>query len=238
MAVKTMVFIDGNWLYKSRSAVFAKLNEPNGFEIDYRKLPSVMCEDVANYLNLDVDNVRTVYFGTIPSQRSGFNTGKQNSFYNFLETSCGYETNIHEVDINGSEPRNDESWVVAALSSSLLYYAAVGAYDIAVVLGQDENYAPALRHARLLGKRIQIVGAQTAPDGKGDSAQSQLLAKPKVADFPPIFIENHAEAIRLVREAQMRTCRECGSMEETTWAGPEFFCSKCRSRHRPAEQED
>ena len=79
MAVKTMVFIDGNWLYKSRSAVFAKLNEPNGFEIDYRKLPSVMCEDVANYLNLDVDNVRTVYFGTIPSQRSGFNTGDRKS---------------------------------------------------------------------------------------------------------------------------------------------------------------
>ena len=237
MSIKTMVFVDGNWLYRSRPALFNKLNKPDGFEIDYRRLPKVVCDDVANYIDADLDLVRTAYFGTIPSVRSGFNTGKQNSFYRFLESSCGYETDIHEIDVNGSEPRTDEQWVVAALSASLLYYAAQDAYDIAVVLGDDANYTPSLRRARLLGKRVQIVGVH-AMDGKSVPPSAVYLNE-RVSDFPPIFIEDHAEEVRLVRTAQKRTCRECGRVEETTWAGPEFFCSACRGRHNtaPAEQE-
>ena len=235
MAVKTMVFIDGTWLYKSRSAIFEKLDEPNGFEIDYKKLPGVICEDVANYMDQDVDRVRTLYFGTIPSMRSGFNTGKQNAFYNFLETSCGYDTYIHEVEINGQEPRNDEHWAVAALSASLIYYAAVDAYDIAIVMGEDENYEPALRSARLLGKRIQIVGARHIVNGKPVVQPNAVHLKIRASDFPPIFIEDHAEEMRLVRATQKRVCRECGAEEETTWAGPDFFCSRCRGRRHQGE---
>ena len=235
MAVKTMMFIDGNWLYRRRTALFEKLNEPNGFEIDYKKIPTVIGEELANYMDQDVDLVRTVYFGTIPSQRSGFNTAKQNAFYEFLETSCGYETSIHEVDVIASEPRNDEDWVVAAISSCLMYYAAMQAFDIAIVLGEDGNYEPCFHFARLLGKRIQIVGSRAFADDKRCNA---VYLKRKVSDFPPIFIEDHAEEMRLVRATRKRTCRECGSTEETTWAGPDFFCSKCRNRHRTPDQDD
>lgn len=238
MAVKTMVFIDGSWLYRSRNSIFEKLHEPNGFEIDYKKLPNVICEELANYLNQDVDIVRNYYFGTIPSQRSGFNTGKQSSFYNFLETSCGYETSIHEVEVNGSEPRNDEDWVVSALSSCLLYNVAINAFDIAIVFGDDENYESCFNYARLLGKRIQVVGVRNLVDGVPTTPANAVYLKPKSCDFPTIFIENFAEEIRLVRKTQKRICRECGSEEETTWAGPEFYCSKCRSRHRPSDQGD
>ena len=34
MSAKAMVFIDGGWLYKSRTVLFRKLGEEN-FEIDY-----------------------------------------------------------------------------------------------------------------------------------------------------------------------------------------------------------
>ena len=231
-----MMFIDGNWLYKSRSALFEKLNEPNGFEIDYKKIPSVICEDVANYLDQDVDTVRVAYFGTIPSRRSGFNTSKQDAFYDFLETSCGYDTTIHEIDVNGSEPRNDENWVVAALSSALLYYAAMDAFDIAVILGDDENYEPCFRFARQLGKRIQVVGTRVPAEGRRTLQLNASYRRPKVSDFPPIFIEDHAEEMRLVRATRKRMCRECGEEEETTWAGPDFFCSRCRNRHRSPDQ--
>ena len=80
MAEKAIVFIDGSWLYKCRGSLFDKLGEEN-FEIDYAKLPKVICEDVANALDEDISLVRTMYFGTIPSSRSGFNTSKQYSFY-------------------------------------------------------------------------------------------------------------------------------------------------------------
>jgi len=89
-----------------------------------------------------------------------------------------------------------------------------------------------------LGKRIQIVGVHQLVDGKSITPASAIYLKPKVSDFPPIFIENHAEEIRLVRETQKRICRECGAEEITTWAGPEFYCSHCRSRHRPVDEGD
>ena len=160
MSQKAMVFIDGGWLYRSRTTLFAKLGEEN-FEIDYAKLPKIFCEDVANRLDEDISLVRTNYFGTIPSARSGFNTSKQYAFYDFLERSCGYETEIHEVDVG-----TDENWIKMSLASSLLYYAAQpGAFDIALLIGDDPDYAPVLRRARLFGKRIQVVGAHDA-DGK------------------------------------------------------------------------
>ena len=142
MSQKAMVFIDGGWLYRSRTTLFAKLGEEN-FEIDYAKLPKIFCEDVANRLDEDISLVRTNYFGTIPSARSGFNTSKQYAFYDFLERSCGYETEIHEVDVG-----TDENWIKMSLASSLLYYAAQpGAFDIALLIGDDPDYAPVLRRA-------------------------------------------------------------------------------------------
>ena len=42
MSQKAMVFIDGGWLYRSRTTLFAKLGEEN-FEIDYAKLPKIFC---------------------------------------------------------------------------------------------------------------------------------------------------------------------------------------------------
>ena len=202
MSQKAMVFIDGGWLYRSRTTLFAKLGEEN-FEIDYAKLPKIFCEDVANRLDEDISLVRTNYFGTIPSARSGFNTSKQYAFYDFLERSCGYETEIHEVDVG-----TDENWIKMSLASSLLYYAAQpGAFDIALLIGDDPDYAPVLRRAR-------------------------LASRSRVADFPLLWIDDHASEVRLVRERVTRVCKQCGREEETTWAGPEFFCVACRGRHR------
>lgn len=223
MSLKAMVFIDGGWLYRNRVSLFAKLGEEN-FEIDYAKLPKLICEDVANWLDEDVSLVRTNYFGTIPSQRSGFNTSKQYAFYDFIEKSCGYDTEIHEVEVG-----SDENWIKMALASSLMFYAAQpGAFDVAILVGDDPDYAPALSRVRLFGKRVQIVGAH-APDGKSSTS---LRGRRKVDDFPFLYIDDHAAEVRLVRELVKRVCKHCGNEEETTWAGPEFFCTACRGRYR------
>ncbi len=231
MSLKAMVFIDGGWLYRSRTTLFQKLGEENGFEIDYSKLPRVLCDDVANYLDEDVSLVRTNYFGTIPSARSGFNTSKQYSFYDFLEKNCGYETEIHEVDVGGNE-RSDDSWTKVALTSSLLYYSAIpGAFDMAVIVGDEPEIASAIKRARLLGKRIQVVGLHPQ---QGAKPESSLFGIPRVCDFPPVYLDDHAADVRLVRELRKRVCKLCKREEETTWAGPDFFCSQCRGKYRNA----
>ena len=123
MSAKAMVFIDGGWLYKSRTVLFRKLGEEN-FEIDYAKLPRLLCEDAANYLDEDVGLVRTNYFGTLPSARSSFSSSKQRAFYEFLERSCGYEMEIHEVDVGG-DGGHDDMWIKMALGASLMFNAAM-----------------------------------------------------------------------------------------------------------------
>ena len=228
--MKAMVFIDGAWLYRNRSSIFRKLGEENGCEIDYAKLPRVFCEDVANYLDEDISLVRTNYFGTLPSARSSFSSSKQRAFYDFLERSCGYEMEIHEVDVGG-EGGHDDMWIKIALGASLMFSAAMpGALDVAILIGDDLDYAPVLRRARLFGKRIQLATAHAA-DGTQPALGTSLIWKSRVSDFPPLYIDDHAEEVRLVRESVKRVCKQCGREEVTTWAGPEFFCSSCRGRH-------
>lgn len=226
MAEKAIVFIDGSWLYRCRTALFEKLGEEN-FEIDYSKLPRIICEDVANTLDEDVSLVKTLYFGTIPSSRSGFNTSKQYSFYDFLERACGYDTHIHEVDVGNDDARSSGcSWVEVSMATNLVYYAALPAVmDVAIVIGDSNNLAPALRRVRTLGKRVQLVNI---------SGQNQQTEKTRICDFPPINLDDHAADMKLVRERVTRTCKKCGRDEETTWAGTDFFCSQCRGKFRGA----
>lgn len=231
MALKAMVFIDGGWLYRSRQTLFTKLGEERGFEIDYARLPRLVCDDMANAIDEDVSLVRTLYFGTVPSARSGFNTGKQRAFYDFLEKSCNYDIDIHEVDVGTDGVRQDDTWLRVALSSAMVFYAGQhGAYDAAVIVGDDVNYTPALRRVRMFGKRVQIVSLHGA-DGHPPPVGASLLWKSRVSDFPPLYLDDHAADLRLVRERVKRVCKQCGTEEETTWAGPDFFCSACRDRH-------
>ena len=221
MSEKAIVFIDGSWLYRCRTALFTRLGEDT-FEIDYAKLPKLVCEDVANTLDEDISLVKTLYFGTIPSGRSGFNTSKQYSFYDFLERSCGYDTHIHEVDI-GNEERSSCAWVDVSIATNLVYYAALpSVMDIAIVVGDSTNLAPALRRVRSLGKRVQLVGMSNI----------QMPESSRIRDFPTICLDDHAADVKLVRERVVRTCKKCGQDEETTWAGVDFFCSNCRGRYR------
>ena len=222
MSEKAIVFIDGSWLYRCRGALFDKLGGEN-FEIDYAKLPKLLCEDVANTLDEDISLVRTLYFGTIPSSRSGFNTSKQYSFYDFLERSCGYDVHIHEVDVGNEEIRSSCGWIDVSIATNLVYYAALpSVMDIAIVVGDSVDLAPALRRVRSLGKRVQLVGMSS-----GGSYENH-----RISDFQTIYLDDHAAEIKLVRERIKRTCKKCSQEEETTWAGTDFFCSNCRGRFR------
>lgn len=224
MSEKAIVFIDGSWLYRCRSALFTRLGEDN-FEIDYAKLPKLICEDVANTLDEDISLVKTMYFGTIPSSRSGFNTSKQYSFYDFLERSCGYDTYIHEVDVTNDDSRTSCAWIDVSMATNMVYYAALPAVmDIAIVVGDCAHLTPALKRIRYMGKRVQLVSVNGELSAIGEKA--------RISDFPTINLDDHAAEVKLVRERMRRVCKKCGQEEDTTWAGIDFFCSNCRGRYR------
>jgi DNA-directed RNA polymerase subunit RPC12/RpoP len=227
MAIRAMIFIDGCWLYKGRQALFNRLGE-KGFEVDYKRIPDIIAQSLAEISGQEVDVVRTCYYGTIPVNKLGYNPAKQKVFYDFLGEQCGYEMDITEIDFR-CEPTAmpDAKWVNANLASEMTWFATVpGAYDVAVLVAGDADYIPVLRRVRRLGKRVQLV-AMNAQRNVAITSKL-LLTAPNCFDYPHIYMDEHAVEFRLRRETQTRACMSCGKEEETTWGGDEFFCSECR----------
>lgn len=228
MAIRAMIFVDGAWLYKGRQALFDKLGE-KGFEIDYKRIPDIIAQTLAEITGQEVDIVRTCYYGTLPVNKVGFNPAKQKIFYDFLGEQCGYEMNIADVDFRKEPAAQPESkWVNADLASEMTYLATLpGAYDVAVLVGGDADYVPVLRRIRRLGKRVQLVAMNTS--GRPISSR-MLMTATGCFDFPHLFMDEHAAEFRLKRQAQTRVCMSCGKEEETTWAGEDFYCAECRAK--------
>ena len=224
-----MIFIDGTWLYKARQSIFDALGGKN-CEIDYKRIPDILAQSLAEISGQEVDIVRTCYYGVIPVNKPNFQPGKQQDFYDFLENTCGYEMDIMPLD-NRKDPTAtpDGKWIAANLASEMTFMATVpGAYDVAILVAGDADYIPVLRRIRKLGKRVQLVSVN-APRAKINPAKV-LAGATKCFDFPHLFMDEHANDFHLQRGALRRVCMTCGKEEETSWAGEEFYCAECRAK--------
>ncbi len=230
MSVKAMVFMDGSWFYQSRQTLFSCAEE-EGFEIDYRRMIKLIASTLDAALDLEIDVVRTCYFGSLPMNKLGYNPAKQRVFYSFLADQCGFETDISPFDFRQEAGFGDDRNVGVSLAVRAMRYAAIpGTFDIAVVIGGSAEYKSLLRALRSLGKRTMLVSIHNR-EGSIVSSPT-LLSEPGFLDFPVLYLDEHLPDLRLVRTEQVRVCKQCGASETTTWAGPEFFCSKCREDHR------
>ena len=146
MSVKAMVFVDGSWLYHNRKTI-VNVASTDDFEIDYEKLPHLIAEVLGDKLDIDVDIVRTCYFGVIAINKPGYNPTKQRAFYDYLSERCYFETELHSIDFRQPPTsRLDERCVEIALASSMMYYAAMpGAFDVAVLITGDSDFSPLAR---------------------------------------------------------------------------------------------
>lgn len=230
MPLKTMIFMDGSWFYHSRQTLFTNAGE-DGFEIDYKRMGVLIQNSLFETLDQDVDLVRTCYFGTLPANKPGYNPSKQKVFYSFLAEQCGFETEISQIDFRAEPGTGDDRSVGVSLAVRAMHYAAMpGAFDIAVIIGGSHEYRALSAGLKLLGKRVLLVAIR---NHEGNLVTSPtLLTEPNVSDFPILYLDDHLDELKLVRTEQIRTCKQCGAQEATTWAGPDFFCSKCRDGHR------
>ncbi len=231
MPLKAMVFIDGSWFYHSRQILF-DLKDEKGFEIDYKRLPLLISDWLSEDMTTDVDVVRTFYFGTLPVNKPGYNSAKQRTFYTFLENDCGFDVDVLEVDHKVESGVTDNGRVGVALTAAMLHFAAIpGAYDFGVLVGGSADYLPLLTRVRDgWGRRTSLVTIKNTEQHQTTSPV--LLANTHVADANTLFLDDHIDEIRLIRKAVSRLCKACAQNEVTTWAGVEFYCSKCRSDHR------
>lgn len=207
---KVMVFIDGTWLYHARRTLQGKLPSGEGIEIDYGRLPRVLVSEFAQQLGVtEADHVRTYFFASIPKNydlRDKQEVDAQRDFYNLLKEEFHYETEIFEIDFKGRRlhPKDrrpgdtfvpKEKCVDIALSSALLYYAALPyAYDGAIVVIGDRDYVPVLQYVRRLGKRVMIASVHGHCSPVYDQALEPTDPE-RVRDVDTVFLDDIIEKI-------------------------------------------
>jgi len=237
MALKTMIFIDGSWLFHNKGEIMAAFNDPE-FKINYQSIPEVIARHLEGHTNMAVDVARTCFFGSIPVNKPNFDPTAQQAFYDYLQKDCRFEVEIFEIDFkNQPNYSPQEKCVDIGVATSMMYYAAMpGAMDVAALVAGDYDYMPLLRRVRMMGKRTLLVALRKL--GNVYPTSQRLLYSTDLFDFPPLFLEEHLDEIRLVKEKRIRQCDTCGTEELTDWSGRFFYCQTCRARHREETGRD
>ena len=235
MALKTMIFIDGSWIFHNKAEIVTAFQDPD-FKINYVSIPELIADHISACTHAPVDIVRTCFFGSIPVNKPNFDVTGQQAFYDYLQKDCRFETEIYEIDFKnqvGFSPQ--EKCVDIGVATSMMFYAALpGALDVAVLLAGDFDYMPLLKRVRTMGKRTLLVALRQL--GNVYPTSQKLLNSTDLFDFPPLFLEEHLEKIRLVKEKYPRECLTCGTVELTDWSGRAFYCQTCRDRYRENEK--
>jgi cold shock CspA family protein len=244
---RAMMFIDGTWLYSSRS-LLAESYGARGFEIDFGHLPRVIADAVGRQLgSTEIEVVRTCLFGSYASNydlRDDDAVQRRLGFFRMLREEYHYELEIYPINYFGRrlrktdrdaadafEPR--EKCVDISLATTMLYFAAIPhAYDIAITVLGDRDFMPVLQHVRRLGKRVAIasVRGSCAPVFADPSDEARLK------DFDIIWLDDLLQDLELKYEKHRLECQSPTHKGDlavwtTFWPrkGQKFYCEECRN---------
>jgi uncharacterized LabA/DUF88 family protein/DNA-directed RNA polymerase subunit RPC12/RpoP len=253
--VRCMTFVDGSWLYHNQEMLVKAYGAP--YKIDFSKINVVALKIIRNHLANTLgteapflDLVRTYYYASVPANVHPDDAAKledQRKFYTMLSESLGFDLMLHEIDFRGHymamqdrlEKESDtnfmpkERTVDMALGVSMLYLAAIDAYDIAIAVLGDADYQPALDRVRQLGKRILMFTIE------GSAAYDYLYPRPNVryCDFPVVRFQDHLRELRLTpkqdrdRVVYQYACAKCGKEFYSTYKAPprqNMYCDEHR----------
>ena len=154
--MRVALFFDGKNFYTA----FRK-DYPSS-DIDYNALAAWLTSEVSG----DEGEFAGAYYYT------GYNLSDQDvssafgSFLDGLELQTGYfvrrEPRVHRTttcrQCGSTEEYSTEKRVDTRLVADMIHYAAVDAYDAAVLLSGDQDFVPAVEAANALGKRVYIAG--------------------------------------------------------------------------------
>lgn len=204
MAVRTMMFIDGTWLAVTANRMADQLGYAKrvGGPLRFGALPLLCAEHVARQLPSGdpLDVVRTHYFASIATNYDPVDDDavqRRSEFFDALRRQHRYEVYRYDIDYRGGrvrraqrpdeqtyEPR--EKAVDVGLATALLEMTALSAFDIAIVVGGDRDFVPALQAVRRLGKRVAIVSARGSCPREFYDPNDPL----RLRDFDPIWLDD------------------------------------------------
>ena len=189
--LRTMVFIDGSWLYysfhgrRSNCPVTRAYGEGWEYEysIDYDRLPQLISQQLHREL-LDrfasrrfVEVVRTVVFSSMRADTDRFSPRVK-----MFEDMQRANFDVHLSTTVGHQ----EKCIDIALAVEMMHYASLpGAYDVAVLITGDKDFIPALSRIRTKGKRVALCSMRNC------CSQDLLDPSAHVRDFAPVWLDDH-----------------------------------------------
>ena len=246
MTAKTMLFIDGTWLYSNTPRLSEAYGQPD-FRLHFGKLPQVLAEEMGKELGAAaVDVVRTYLFGSYASNydfRDDDAVQRRRDFFEMLREEYHYEVETYPINFMGRRLRKadrdpadtfepKEKCVDISLATSMLFYAAIPyAYDIAIAVIGDQDFKPVLQHVRRLGKRVAIASVK----GSCAPEYADPRDEARVKDFDIIWLDDLLHKLELKYERHLLQCESpIHKGKREVWTtfhprkGQRFFCDLCR----------
>jgi len=178
---KTIMFIDNSNIFQNLRCI-----RP-GYRIDYKKLHKKIQE---------LGEIWETYF--FAAEREGAPRDTQTAFFDVLRKELGYNIVLASLKVKiiscrkCGEPHEVylEKGVDMSLVSKFLTLLYNNAFDTAILVTGDGDYADMAREARRLGRKIKIMSFR-------DSLSKELSA---VSSGIPLYLDDIASEIELERE--------------------------------------
>jgi cold shock CspA family protein len=210
-----MLFVHGTWLNAHTPRLARLLGRPE-FQIDYRRLPGLLAEEIARRADIgQVDMVRSHYFGSVAENydvRDHYAVQRRHAFFSELRAEGRFEVEAFSVDYQGRRlrrqdrsPEDDyipaERCVDVALAVTVMRYVMTpAAVDLVILVAGDSDFVPLLREVRRIGKRVAVVSIE--------GACADELSRPGdrhgVRDFDVLWLDDLGEQIEKWRARGLR----------------------------------
>jgi uncharacterized LabA/DUF88 family protein len=140
---RVCVFIDGSNLY------FALKRNNKMTRVDYFQFSQALVGEKRRL-------IRTYYYNAaFDSSHFTDKAKSQQSFFDSLDRTPFLELRLGRI-IQNREGHRMEKGVDVRMASDMVYYAARDFYDTAIVITEDQDFAPAISLVKELGKHVEL----------------------------------------------------------------------------------
>jgi uncharacterized LabA/DUF88 family protein len=209
--LKTMLFIDGTWLYYSiydrkgeRDIISQRfgLGWQYKYFVDWQRLPRIICEALQEQdqgwsshsiegkhraSGRPIEVVRALVFTSYKAD-----TPKTSFRYQMYQDMINANYDVHMMETVGKS----EKCIDIQLAVEMLHFATVtNAYDIAVLLSGDKDFMPAMVRTRQKGRKVAVVSMRTG-------CNRALTESPNIKDYDPVWIEDYLDDLIQRRDSK------------------------------------
>lgn len=175
---RVCVFIDGSNLY------FALKRNNKMTRVDYYRFSLALAGERRKL-------VRTYYYNAVFDATHFSDKAKsQQSFFDSLDRTPFLELKLGRI-IQNREGHRMEKGVDVRMAADMVFYAARDFYDTAIVVTEDQDFAPAINLVKELGKHVELAIFPDAQNREMIRAADKLVGLDEIVNahaahiFPP-----------------------------------------------------